>query len=135
MEQATYLAKRQELPCKIKELPSKAHYTNWRGHSISHSVKEVAKRSKDLGNTMRVAEEIVVLIKYSPKRENILGCIKEQVEFKSEPEEKANDITKLSQTRWTVRATCLQRVIDNYSTNESLNTLFRQQKNGIRVER
>ena len=36
------------------------------------------------------------------------------MEFESEPEEKANDITKLSQTRWTVRATCLQRVIDNY---------------------
>ena len=58
----------------------------------------------------------MVLIKYSPKRENILGCIKENVEFESEPEEKANDITKLSQTRWTVRATCMQRVIDNFET-------------------
>ena len=38
---------------------------------------------------MGVAEEILVLIKYSPKRENVLGCIKEQVEFKSEPEEKS----------------------------------------------
>ena len=47
---------------------------------------------------MGVAEEIVVLIKYSPKRENILACIKEQVEFESEPEEKANDFTKLSLT-------------------------------------
>ena len=56
----------------------------------------------------------MVLTKYSPKRENILGCIKENVEFESEPEEKANDITKLSQTQWTVRATCMQRVIDNY---------------------
>ena len=63
---------------------------------------------------MGVAEEIVVLIKYSPEKENILGCIKKQVEFESEPEEKANDVTKLSQTRWTVRATCLQRVIDTY---------------------
>ena len=63
---------------------------------------------------MGVAEEIVVLIKYSPKRENILGCVKEQVEFESEPEEKVNDITKLSHTRWTVRATCLQRAIDHY---------------------
>ena len=63
---------------------------------------------------MGVAEETVVLIKYSPKRENILACIKEQVEIESEPEEKANDITKLSQTEWTVRATCMQRVIDNY---------------------
>ena len=75
---------------------------------------------------MGVAEEIVVLIKHYgccrrnsgahqilSRRENILGCIKKQVEFESEPEEKANDITKLSQTRWTVRATCLQRVIDN----------------------
>ena len=80
---------------QIKELQSKAHCTNCHGHSISHSVKEVIKRSKGLGNTMGVAEEIVGLIKYSPKRENILGCIKEQVEFKSEPKEKANDITKL----------------------------------------
>ena len=63
---------------------------------------------------MGVAEEIVVLIKYSPKRENILGCIKEQVEFERELEEKASDITELSQTRWTVRVTCLLRVIDNY---------------------
>ena len=43
---------------------------------------------------MGVAEEILVLIKYSPKREDIIGCIKEQMEFESEPEEKANDITK-----------------------------------------
>ena len=63
---------------------------------------------------MGVAEEIVVLIKCSLKRENILGCIKEQVEFESEPKKKENDITKLSQTRWTVHATCWQRVIDNY---------------------
>ena len=81
---------------QIKELQPKAHYTHCHGHSISLSVKEVTKQSKVLGNTMGVAEEIVVLIKYSPKRENILGCIKEQVEFESEPEEKANDITKLT---------------------------------------
>ena len=46
---------------------------------------------------MGVAEEILVLIKYSPKREDIIGCIKEQMEFESEPEEKANDITKKKQ--------------------------------------
>ena len=84
---------------QIKELQTKGHYINCRGHSISLSVKKVTERSKVLGSTMGVAEEIVVLIKYSPKWENILGCIKEQVEFESEPEEKANDITKLLQTR------------------------------------
>ena len=98
---------------QIKELQPKAHYTHCHGHSISLSAKEVTKQSKIMRNTMGVAEEIVVLIKQSPKQENIFGCIKEQVEFESEPEENANNITKLSQTRWTVRATCLQRVIDN----------------------
>ena len=108
------LGKKFGVATQIKELQPKVYYTHCHGHTISLSVKEVTKQSNILGNTMGVAEEIVVLIKYSPKRENILGSIKEQVEFESEPEEKANDITKLSQTRWTVRATCLQRVIDNY---------------------
>ena len=78
--------------------------------------KRSYKQSKVLGNTMGVAEEILVLVRYSPKRENILGCIKEQVEFESQPEEKANDITKLSQTQGTVLTTCLQRIIDKYET-------------------
>ena len=108
------LGKKSGVAMQIKELQPKAHYTHCNGHSISLSVKKVTKQSKVLGNTMGVAEEIVVLIKYSPKRENILACIKEQVEIESEPEEKANDITKLSQTEWTIRATCMQRVIDNY---------------------
>ena len=108
------LGKKFGVATQIKELQPKVYYTHCHGHTISLSVKEVTKQSNILGNTMGVAEEIVVLIKYSPKRENILGCIKEQVEFESEPEEKAKDITKLSQTRWTVYATCLQRLIDNY---------------------
>ena len=107
------LGKKSGVVMQIKELQPKAHYTHCHGHSISVSVKEVTKQSKVLGNTMGVAEELVVFIKYSPKQENILGCIKEQVEFEGEPQEKA-DITKLSQTRWTVPATCLQRVINNY---------------------
>ena len=89
-----------------KELQPKDQYTHCHGQSISFSVKEVTKRSKVLGNTMGVAEEIVVVIKYSPKRKKVLGCVKEQVEFKSELEENVNDITKPSQTRWRFRATC-----------------------------
>ena len=93
------LGKTSGVAMQIKELQTKAHYINCHGHSISLSVKKVTEWSNVLGSTMGVAEKIVVLIKYSPKWENILGCIKEQVEFESEPEEKANDITKLLQTR------------------------------------
>ena len=70
---------------QIKEMQTKAHYTYCHGHAISLSVEEVTKQSKVLGNTAGVAEEIVVLIKYSPKQENILGGIKVQMEFESEP--------------------------------------------------
>ena len=92
------LGKKSGVAMQIKELQPKAHYTHCHGHSISLSVKEVTKRSKVLGNAMCVAEEIVVLIKYSPKRKKHPWLHKKQVEFETEPEEKANDITKLSQT-------------------------------------
>ena len=63
---------------------------------------------------MGTAREIIVLIKYSPKRENLLGKIKEQIECNEEVEIKANSISKLSETRWTVHAECFKRILDNY---------------------
>ena len=56
----------------------------------------------------------MLVVRCSARRENILSWIKDQVEFESKPDEKANDITKLSQTHRTVRENCLQRLIDNY---------------------
>ena len=67
------LGKKSRVAMQIKELQPKACYNLCHGHPISLSVREVTKRSKVLENTMGVAEEIVVLIKYSPKWENILG--------------------------------------------------------------
>ena len=52
---------------------------------------------------MGTAEEIIILIMYSPKRENILGSIKEQIECKNDSDFHANNLLKLSETRWTVR--------------------------------
>ena len=52
---------------------------------------------------MGTAEEITVLIKYSPKQENILGSIKEQIECKNDSDFHANNLLKLSETRRTVR--------------------------------
>ena len=77
--ESNMLGRKSGVAMQIKELQPKAHSTHCHGHTISLSAKEVTKWSKVLENTMDVAEEIVVLIKYSLKRENILGCIKEQV--------------------------------------------------------
>ena len=71
---------------------------------------------------MDIAREIIVLIKYSPKRGNLPGKIKEQIECNEEVEIKANSISKLSKTRWTVRTECF-KILDNYNELMTLWTL------------
>ena len=58
------------------------------------------------------AKEIVSLIKFSPKRENLLGESKENQEG---PESEVKVILGLCPTRWTVRARCFQRILDNHA--------------------
>ena len=82
------------------------------GHSLSLSVKDTTKNCKLLSDTMDKAKEIVSLIKFSPKRENLLGELKGNLEG---PESEAKGIRDLCPTRWTVRACCFQRILDNYA--------------------
>ena len=83
------------------------------GHSLSLSVKDTTKNCKLLSDTMDTAKEIVSLIKFSPKRENLLGEIKENLEG---PESEAKGILGLCPTRWTVRTSCFQRILDSYTS-------------------
>ena len=57
---------------------------------------------------------------YSPKRENLLGEIQSNIEGITEGEEfvklKVTTLDKLCPTRWTVRAKCYQKIIDNYES-------------------
>ena len=64
---------------------------------------------------MGTAEKITILIKYSPKRESILGSIKEQIGCNKDNDFHANNLLKLSETRWTVRAVCFKRILDNHN--------------------
>ena len=99
---------------ELQKLQPKANYTHCHVHCLFISVKDVTKKVKILSDTMGTAREIIVLIKYSPKRGNLLGKIKEQIECNEEVEIKANSISKLSETRWTVCAECFKRILDNY---------------------
>ena len=63
---------------------------------------------------MAIVGEVCVLIKYSPKRENLLGKIYEYIE--SEDSQPLKKLKKLSTTRWTVRAECFKRIINNYQS-------------------
>ena len=68
------------------------------------------KGSKILSDTTDTSGGIAILVKYSPKREQKLESIK----VTYEEDEAVNRISKFSTPRWTVRANCFQRIIDNY---------------------
>ena len=73
----------------------KAHYTHCHAHLLSLSVKDVAKNTKVLRDTLGSAEEITILIKYSPKRQNILRSIMEQIECENDSGFYANNLLTL----------------------------------------
>lgn len=62
-------------------------------------MKDFTKTLNLLKNTLGFSPEIVILIKYSPKREITLGNIKEQIECHDGEAVKVNNIAKLSETR------------------------------------
>ena len=65
---------------------------------------------------MGTAGELIILIKYSPKWKKLLGDIKGQVEFEDKNiDPNADSISKLSETRWTVRSGYFKRILDNYN--------------------
>ena len=69
---------------------------------------------------MRTASEICVLVKYSPKREKLLGKLSENIEGTLETDKQASRLDKLSVTRWTLRANCFKKIIENYHSVMSL---------------
>ena len=75
--------------------------------------KDATRHCKILSDTVNNTNKIVKLVKFSPKRENLLGQIKSNIEMDEEEGISASGLTKFCATRWTVRATCFQRVIDN----------------------
>ena len=92
---------------RIQDLQPKGYVTHCRGHSLSPSVKDTTKNCKLLWTQRKRSFQS----KVSPKRKNLLGEIKENLEGH---ESEAKGIIGLCATRWTVRASCFQRILDNY---------------------
>ena len=102
------LGRKSGVATKLKELQPKALETHCQGHSLNLSVKDVITQCDIMRDTLGTTGEICVLVKYSPKRENLLGDIQKNIEFSDESPKK-NQVTtlnKLSVTRWTVRSGC-----------------------------
>ena len=57
-----------------------------------------------------------MLVKYSPKREQILGALKDKVIFNEneDSDERVLGNSKLAVTRWAIPASCYVRILGNY---------------------
>ena len=86
--------------------------THCLGHRLSLTVKQLTSLCTILGNTMGCVGEICTSVKYSPKRDNLLGTIRENGKGIFDDEDnthKFSSMDRLCLTCWTGRATCFQR--------------------------
>ena len=74
---------------------------------------------------MGTVGEICVLVRYSPKGEQILGSKVENIEGEYQESSRPDNqkLDKLCVTRWTIRAKRLKKILDNY---EALLELWEQ---------
>ena len=66
---------------QICDIQPRAHPTHCHTHSLNLSVKDMTTNSKLMEDALDIACEIVILIKYSPEQEGILGDIKDNLEM------------------------------------------------------
>ena len=117
------LGKKSGVAKQISDIQPNAFSTHCHCHCLSLSVKTMTKESEILSTVMDNAAEIAILVKFSPKRERSLDDLIKEIVIEDDEEEKStsNKISKLSTTRWTVRANCFRKILDNY---EVLYTLW-----------
>ena len=115
------VGKKSGVATKISKIQPKALLTHCYGHSLSLAVKDLTSNCKILGDTMGTVGEITMLIKYSPKRQKILGSLIENAEGLEESQDgKGDSLDKMSVTRWTVRANCFKKILDHYNSLQQL---------------
>ena len=85
------------------------------GHSLNLLVKDATKSNTLINDVLEIVVEITKLIKFSPKREQLLGAVKENFEIDNDDSLEQNDsFAKLCTTRWTVGENAFNKVINNF---------------------
>ena len=112
------LGRKSGVAALIKQLQPKAFDTHCHGHSLNLSVKDMTLQVSILKNTIGTVGEICILVKFSPKRENIFRNLQQNVigDFSDlEKGHQAMTLDKLCPTRWTVRGKCDKKIIGTYN--------------------
>ena len=108
----------------------KALFTHCQGHSLNLGNKTTMTNSKEMKDVMETVTEIILLVKYSPKRKNLLGNIKDLVHFESlhtdDEIEVAPTLDKLSAATWTVSENTYKVIVKMFQICLSTYSLYTQ---------
>ena len=85
------LGKKSGFAAQIKLIQPKSVVNHCHSHSLSLSVKDVTNSSRLLGDVMGTMAEITTLLKYLPKREQLLRSIQENIEFENNDDPQFNE--------------------------------------------
>ena len=69
------VGKKSDVTSQILTIQLKALLTYCFGHSLSLAVKDLTSHCKILGDVMGTIMETIVLVKFSPRREKMLGSL------------------------------------------------------------
>ena len=103
---------RSGVPKQICDEEPRALYTHCYGHSINLAVNDAMKLCKQLKMALEVTHEVMKLIKYSPRREEIFKNLK--TAYDHTIQHITPGIRVLCPTRWTVCADALTSILENY---------------------
>lgn len=105
---------RNGVAAQISSEESRSIFIHCYGHALNLAAGETIKSNKILRDTLDTTFEISKLIKYSPRRDAVFHKLKADM---------APDVPgfrTLCPTRWTVRASSLESVVNNYTVLQEL---------------
>jgi hypothetical protein len=109
---------RSGVATQILKLQPKALYTHCYGHSLNLACQDMVRNIKQLRDALESTHELSKLLKYSAKRKA------EYLRLQHEISPSQPGFCNLRPTRWTVRASSLQSVLDNFDVlQQSLESL------------
>ena len=98
---------------QIKNNESRAILAHCYMHALQLAVGDTVKGIKISGNTLDTTYEISKLLKFSPKRDALFDKLKTTIAH-------SPGFRTLCPTRWTVRAACLESVLENWDVLREL---------------
>ena len=106
--------RRSGVAVQLSSEEPRAIYTHCYGHALNLAAADTIKQNKLLRDTLDITSEISKLLKYSPRRNSLFETLKQQL---------APDVPgfrTLCPTRWTVKASSLESVLENYNVFQAL---------------